>query len=187
MKKIVIPAILLGTIMIAAGFAILPVEQAKAVHTTVLAGTAKPYQAECTVAIGTQAAAAAGTETVTLATAAGGDFSLTSTWVFHDSDQNAADDLDLVSWVVAGASARIPPTNIELAAAMAADQYIELMDLEVAAGVASLSTPQTLTSTGGAAGVVINLDAAGAGAADTARVVVSGSAEGGVAPTAVCT
>lgn len=43
MKKLVIPAILIGTIMIAAGFAIQPVQQAGAVHTTVQANTSKYY------------------------------------------------------------------------------------------------------------------------------------------------
>lgn len=43
MKKIVIPAILIGTIMIVAGFAIQPVQQAEAVHVTVSANTSKYY------------------------------------------------------------------------------------------------------------------------------------------------
>ncbi len=41
MNKLFIPAILAATVMIAAAFAIMPVEKASTVHTTILSGVTK--------------------------------------------------------------------------------------------------------------------------------------------------
>lgn len=152
MNKIVFPALLAATIMIAGAFAFMPVEQASTVHATgatTIAADAITAAKVAANAIGASELAADAvveiqtTRIDTVAGAAGVDFSCTSTtpFVVHYNVANLADTQTLV---VAGTS--------NAALTYTADVAANTTALELVSGTIGGAAGETVTFTLGAAG-----------------------------------